>query len=426
MPPVTTMEYDLLLAGGRVIDPRAGIDGVTDVAVKDGRIAAVARNLPRDAAREVVDLRGRLVLPGLIDTHAHVYEHVSGRFGLNADLCGVHSGVTALVDQGGPSNMTFPGFREFIAKRAETRVYAFISAYVVGGLEGHYYPDLYGPHGIDVDGTVKAIEANRDLVKGIKAHAEIAGAARWGLEVMRLAKEISRQTKLPLYVHLGQLWPMPSKVTHNMPADEVVSGLIEILDAGDVLAHPFTRHPGGFVDQSGRLHPAIREALAKGVLVDVGHGSHFSFKMARKVLEAGVKPYTLGADMHGYNTKLPKPAGTPDKHPDEEHIFAGDTRFSLTRAMTELLTLGFTLEEIVPMVTSHCATLLRLEDEIGTLKPGVVADVSVLSDNAGRWKLADNEGTSVVAERMISPVFCLRAGKRFDADAAILPERQAA
>jgi dihydroorotase len=419
--------YDLLLAGGRVIDPAAGIDGLIDVAVKDGRIAAVEPDLRREDAAATVDVTDRLVLPGLIDTHAHVYEYVSGRFGLNADMVGVRSGVTALVDQGGPSNMTFPGFREFIAKRAESRVYAFISAYVVGGLEGHYYPDLYGPHGVDIEGTLKAIEANRDLVKGIKAHGEVAGAARWGLEVMRLAKEISRRARLPLYVHLGQLWPMPNRVTHNMPADEVVAGIAELMEPGDVLAHPFTRHPGGFVNEAGKLHPAIRDALAKGVLVDVGHGSHFSYKMARKALEAGIVPYTLGADMHGYNTKLPAPAGTPDSHPDEEdHLFRGDTRFSLTRAMTELLALGMKLEEVVPMVTSHCARLLRLKDEIGTLRPGVAADVSVLSDNRGKWKLADNEGTQVVVERMISPVFCLRAGKRFDADAPILPERQAA
>jgi dihydroorotase len=418
--------YDILLAGGRVIDPASGVDGINDVAVKDGRIAAVAPNLPRGSTRELIDVKDRLVLPGMIDTHAHVYEHVSGRFGLNADMVGVDSGVTTVIDQGGPSNMTFPGFREFIVKRAATRVLAYISAYVVGGLEGHYYPDLYSPKGVDVEGTLRAIEANRDIVKGIKAHAEIAGYARWGFEVMKLAKEISRRAKLPVYVHLGQLWPMPEKAAHEFTAEAVVQATVDLLDAGDVLAHPFTRHPGGFVNEAGKLHPAIRDALDKGVLVDVGHGSHFSYRVARQALEAGIVPYTLGADMHGYNTKVPQAKGTPDKHPDEDHMFRGDSRFSLTRAMTELLALGMTLEQVVPMVTSHCARLLRMEDEIGTLAPGVEADVSVLSDNRGKWLLADNEGTQVTVERMISPVFCLRAGRRFDAVAPILPERQAA
>src|ERR1700677_4464947 len=105
---------DVLLQGGRVIDPASGVDAVCDVRVSDGRIVSLA---PRIAAgrEEVIDCRGRLVLPGLIDTHAHVYEHVTGGFGLNADLCGVRSGVTTLVDQGGPSCMTLPGFRHYVA-----------------------------------------------------------------------------------------------------------------------------------------------------------------------------------------------------------------------------------------------------------------------------------------------------------------------
>jgi dihydroorotase len=419
-------KFDVLLTGGRVIDPVAGLDAVADLGIKSGRVAAVGKDLPR-SARETIDVSDKLVLPGLIDTHAHVYEFVSGRFGLNADLVGVRSGVTTLVDQGGPSNMTFPGFREFIAKPAKSRIYAFISAYVVGGLEGHYYPSLYGPDGVDIEGTLRAIEANRDLVRGIKAHAEIAGASRWGLEVMRLAKEISRRAKLPLYVHLGQIWPMPHKSTHEYTPEAVVSETAELLEAGDILAHPFTRHPGGFGDTNGKVHPAVRDALARGVLSDVGHGSHFSFKIARMALDAGIVPFTLGADMHGYNTKVPAPGGSPESHPDEEdHMFRGDTRFSLTRAMTELLALGLRLEDVVPMVTSNCARILRAEGEIGTLKVGAAADVSVLSDNRGRWRLADNEGNSVVAERMLSPAFCLREGKRFDADAPILPERQVA
>jgi dihydroorotase len=420
-------QYDLILKGGRVIDPANGLDGVRDLAVNEGRIAEIAAEIPHGAAAETVDVGGRLVLPGLIDTHAHVYEYVSGRFGLNADMVGVQSGVTTVIDQGGPSCMTFPGFRKFIVEQAGTNVLAFLSAYVVGGLEGHYYPSLYGPDGVDVKATIQVAEANRDIVKGIKAHAEIGGYLRWGNAVMKQAKEISRATKLPLYIHLGQLWPLPEDPRHDYDADAIIGDIVGLLDAGDVLAHPFTRHPGGFVDASGHLHPIVREALAKGVLIDVGHGSHFSFTMARKVLEAGIIPFTLGADMHGYNTKVPKPAGSPDKHPDEEmHLFAGDTRFSLTRAMSELLALGLTLEQVVPMVSSHCATMLKMEGALGTLAKGAAADVSVIADERGKWLLADNDGTQVTAERMLTPLFCLRGGKRFDAVAPILPHLAAA
>lgn len=190
-----------------------------------------------------------------------------------------------------------------------------------------------------------------------------------------------------------------------------------------MLAHPFTRHPGGFVNRDGALHPVVREALARGLKIDVGHGSHFSFKVARRVLDAGIVPDTLGADMHGYNTTLPKPRGTPETHPDPEeaHLFAGKQNFSLASAMTGMLACGLTLEQVVPMVTTHAAAMLRMKGEIGALRPGAEADVSVLRDEPGRFLLQDNEGTQVIAQRLLRPLFCLRAGLRHDADAAILP-----
>ena len=413
--------YDLVLRGGRVIDPAQRLDGLLDVAVRDGRVAAVGKALP-GPARETIDVRGKLVLPGLIDTHAHVYRYVSGRFGLDADMVGVHSGVTTVVDQGGPSVLTFPGFREYVAKPAATRVLAFISAYMVGGLEGHYYPELYRPDCIAVDDTIRAGRENADLVRGVKGHAEIGGFSRWGSEAMRQAARIGRGLDLPLYIHFGQLWPLPDD-RHPYDPDAILPEMLEILRPGDVVAHPFTRHPGGFVDHHGKLHPVVREALARGLKTDVGHGSHFSFRMARLVLDAGVVPDTLGADMHGYNTTVPKPKGTPETHPDTEemHLFAGAQNFSLASAMTSMLALGLGLEQVVPMVTSNCAAMLGMENEIGTLRPGVEADISVLDDVTGRFVLQDNEGTRVVAERLLRPAFCLRAGRRFDADSLILP-----
>src|SRR5882762_6731655 len=271
---VQSQPYDLVLRGGRVIDPAQGLDGILDVAVRDGRIAAVAKNLP-SLAKETVDVRGKLVLPGLIDTHAHVYRYVSGRFGLDADTVGVHSGVTTVVDQGGPSVLTFPGFREYAAKPASTRVLAFISAYMVGGLEGHYYPELYRPDCIAVDDTVRAARENADLVRGVKGHAEIGGAL-----------------DLPLYIHFGQLWPLPED-KHPYDPDAILPEMLKILRPGDILAHPFTRHPGGFVDSRGKVHPVVREALARGLRTDVGHGSHFSSNMDQLVLASGIVPHTL-------------------------------------------------------------------------------------------------------------------------------------
>ena len=414
-----TEQFDIVIKGGRVLDPASGLDGVRDIAIRQGRIAAVEESVSPGAAR-TIDASGLLVLPGMIDTHAHVYEHVSGRFGLNPDLVGVRSGVTTLVDQGGPSCMTFPGFRKFIVEPARSRVLAFISIYTVGGLEGHYYPYLYGPGGIDTDACVRAAEANADIVKGIKAHAEVGGISRWGLDTLRLAKQASLAASLPLYIHLGQLWPPEGDGDIDM--DAMMPEIIALLDEGDILAHPFTRHPGGFVNSAGKVHPIVHEALARGVRVDIGHGSHFGFDMARRVLEAGIIPFTLGADMHGYNTRVPAASGTPEQHPDDEmHMFTGQTQFSLCHAMTELIALGVALEDVVPMVTSHGAAMMGMEDELGSLAPGRPADISVLHDESGEWDLHDNSGAVVTAHRRLSPAFCIRAGERFDADSPLLP-----
>jgi dihydroorotase len=419
--------YDLILQGGHVICPASGIDGMMDVAIASGKIALVGKDILPSTAQQVIDIRGKLVLPGMIDTHAHVYRYVTGRFGLEADMVGVESGVTTLIDQGGASSMTFPGFRHFVAEKAASRCYAFISAYLVGGLEGHYYPSLYSPSGIDVAATVAAAKANRDLVKGVKAHAEIGGFARWGTTVMEMASQIGRDADLPVYVHFGQLWALPPEGANGVDGDTIVERTVSLLRPGDILAHPFTRHPGGFVDKDGKVHPIVKAAIEMGLKIDVGHGSHFSYRLARRALDAGIVPHTLGADMHGYNTVVPPPPGTPGAHPDDEnHPFAGQARFSLTQAMSSMLALGLTLQQVVPMVTSNAAQMAGVPEEIGALKPGRAADVSVLNDIRGRFKLQDNERTQIVAERLLEPAFCLRAGRRYEATAPILPRAVAA
>lgn len=424
--PDTAATYDTLLVGGHLIDPAQGLDGLHDLALSDGKVAAILPPGSAVAARERIDVRGRLVIPGMIDTHAHVFQHVTGRFGLEADLCGVRSGVTTLIDQGGPSCMTLPAFREFVVKPKRSRVFAYLSSYLVGGLEGHFYPSLYRPDCVDVEATVKSAMANRDIVKGFKAHAELGGFARWGIDVIRQSAEIARRADMPLYIHFGQLWPLPDEGANGVDPDTILAEVVPLLKAGDILAHPFTRHPGGFVDRQGRVHGIVREALAKGLKVDVGHGSHFSYRMARIALDAGIVPDTLGADMHGYNTAVPAPPGTPEQHSDTEHMFFGKVRFSLTSAMTAMLALGLPLTQVVRMVTCNVVDVFGLPKELGTLAVGHPADVSVLHDERGRWALKDNEGTQLVGERLLRPDFCLREGLRFDADASILPVVEAA
>lgn len=425
---MTNAAYDTIVKGGHVVCPASGIDGVMDVAVSGGKIAAVAKDILPSTAKEVIDARDKLVVPGMIDTHAHVYKYVTGRFGLDADMCGVDSGVTTLVDQGGPSCMTLPGFRHFIVAPAKTRVVAFISAYLVGGMEGHYYPDLYAPNLMDHNATVKAARENADLVKGVKGHAEIGGFARYGTKVIEQSAAIARDAGIPLYVHFGQLWGLPPEGANGIDADQIIEQVVKILKPGDILAHPFTRHPGGFVDKSGQVHPIVRRALDMGLKTDVGHGSHFSYRLARIAIAAGIIPDTLGADMHGYNTYVPPPPGTPGGlHPDDEnHPFAGQARFSLTQAMSSMLALGIDQKRVVEMVSTNPAKMLKMESELGTLQVGRVADVSVLNDLRGRFKLMDNEKTEVITDRLLTPAFCLRAGVRYDASSPILPQAIAA
>ena len=420
-------QFDTLLRGGRVICPASGINAVMDVAVKDGKIASVQPDILPSSARQVVDVAGKLVLPGLIDTHGHVFQYVTGRFGMNPDLVGVQSGVTTLVDQGGPSCMTLPAFRHFVAETAQSRCLAFLSTYLVGGLEGHFYPNLYSPDQVDIDATVRSAMANRDLVRGIKAHAEIGGFARWGIRVIEMAAEIGKQTGLPVYVHFGQLWGLPESGTNGEDVDTILDRVIPLLKEGDILAHPFTRHPGGFINPEGEVHPVIQAALDRGLKIDVGHGSHFSYRLAKRAIAGGIVPHTLGADIHGYNTHVPAPAGTPAEHADDEnHPFAGQAKFSLVQAMSSMMALGLSLDQVVPMVTSNPAKALGLADQIGALRPGMGADVTVLGELKGRFVLRDNEHTEVVTDSLLQPAFCLRDGQRHDAVASILPEAVAA
>ncbi|HJU19906.1 MAG TPA: amidohydrolase/deacetylase family metallohydrolase [Stellaceae bacterium] len=419
--------YDLVVQGGHVIDPANDVDGIRDIGIKKGRIAAVAPRLDPGPAK-VIDAAGLIVTPGLIDTHAHVYQYVSGDFGLNPDLVGVRSGVTTVLDQGGASALTFDGFRKFIVETAKTRVYAFISAYLAGGLLGHRYVDLYGPSGINVKAVVKAARDNADLVRGIKAHAEPGGYSRWGMAALKLAKEASRELKLPVYIHLGTLWPELEGTA--VDAAKIIDEVVPLLDPGDILAHPFTRFPSGFVASDGTIHPLIREALARGVRIDVGRGAHFSFTTARRVIEAGILPFTVGADLHGYNVRM------ADGGRAYRGMFSGEgidsvlaedraspfaRPYSLHHAMSELMALGIPLVDVVRMATSNAAILLGLEKDLGSLAIGMPADLSAMRLLRGEWSLIDSEQVTHPARQLLHPEFALRSGKLHRADSPLLP-----
>lgn len=423
-------QWTLVVRGGRVIDPASGLDTIADVAIAGNRIAAIGPRLAdrRPEGARVVNAAGACVLPGFIDLHAHVFEHVAGPFGLNADLVGVNSGVPTLVDQGGPSAMNLEAFRRFIVEPAKTRVLCYISTYLVGGLDGHRFVELHGPSGINVDAIVKTADANRDLVKGIKAHAEPGSYSRWGVETLRLAKLASRQLKLPVYVHLGTLWP--EKDRKPVDPDTIVREVLPLLDPGDILAHPFTRLPSGIIGRDGNVHPLVHEAIAKGVRFDVGRGAHMSFDNARRALDAGIMPFTISADLHAYNVRKPGGKqwyrGTFIENEEEAQAVADDFSFaspySLHHAMSEMRALGVPLMDVFKMVTCNPAAVLELGDELGRLAVGRPADLSVVNLMHGRWTLKDSLDAGLVATEMIHPKLAIRQGKVFRATSRLLPD----
>jgi dihydroorotase len=422
--------YSLVLKGARVIDPASGLDGVRDIAISNGIIAAIAETIAAPRGTKVLDLKGQILTPGLIDTHCHIYEHVTGDFGLNADLVGMRGGVTTVVDQGGPSALTIGGFNQYVVAPSASRVLCFISAYLAGGLLGHRYVDLYGPTGINVDAIVKAARENPGIVRGIKAHAEPGGYSRWGVESLKLAKKAGHELGLPTYVHLGTLWPEAAGA--KVDPQQIINEVVPLLEAGDILAHPFTRYPSGFVNKDGSIHPLVLEALAKGVKIDVGRGAHFSFDNAKQVLAAGILPDTLGADLHGYNIKFPDGGrwyrgmftDTAEMEPPEapqEELPPFSTPYGIHHTMSELMALGVPLPKLVAMCTNNAATMLGMSDTLGQLRVGQEADISVFKILTGEWTLRDSNGVSQKATQLLHPTLAMRGTNLQMTDSPLLP-----
>jgi dihydroorotase len=283
-----------------------------------------------------------------------------------------------------------------------------------------------------VKAIVKAARDNPDLVRGIKAHAEPGGYSRWGMAALKLAKEASRELKLPVYIHLGTLWPELAGA--KVEAAHIIDEVVPLLDAGDILAHPFTRFPSGFVAADGSVHPLIGEALAKGVRIDVGRGAHFSFTNARRVLDAGILPFTIGADLHGYNVRI-KDGGRAyrgmfsgegvDSIIAEDRASPFSRPYSLQHAMSELLALGVPLAETIRMTTQNAAVMLGLEAEMGALSVGMPADLSVMRLLEGDWELVDSERVTHSARLLLHPEFAIRGGKLHPANSPLLPAFEA-
>ncbi len=387
--------YDLVITGGRLFDPDATLDGPGDLAIQGGKIAALGPDLAA-AARQTVSAAGLWVLPGLIDLHVHAFEYATD-YGVPPDAVGVRSGVTTIVDQGSAGPLNLPAFRKFIAEPAATETLLFLNISAVGTAKGSMLPALHGPDSVELDATIAAIENNRDLVRGIKTHAEMGGMARWGTAVLALARQAADATRVPLYVHTGQLIdpgdrPLP-------PPESVLPRALPFLRAGDILAHCFTKEAGGVVSAAGRVNPAAREALERGVRLDVAHGAHFSFNAAEAALAAGVRPYLVSSDVHA----------------DFSRPHSRTAYYGLTQTMSKLLALGLGLDEVVPMATSHPAEVLGESGRLGSLRVGYQADVTVVALEEADHLFRDMAGETRLGRHRLVPRLAVKAGRVYPA-----------
>jgi dihydroorotase len=352
--------YDLLIRGGRVIDPAQGLDAVRDVALTDGRVACVAERIAGEGARTTLDARGLLVLPGLIDYHVHVHWGAS-HYGIDADLACLAQGTTTAVDAGTAGGYAFPGLKRYALQSSRTRLRAYLNISYLGMI-GDQVGELEDERSIDRD---LALRVGRDeMVLGIKARMDRVGL--WpATRPLQAAIDVAAALGKRVMVHIGSARRM------RVSLDDVLARL----RPGDVVTHCYHGRDGGLLDDSGRVLAAAREARRRGVIYDVGHGAgSFAFGVARGALEQGFPPDVISSDLHTYS--LPGPV------------------FDLPTTMAKFLHLGMTLNEVVRCVTEAPARLLGEVGRLGTLAPGAEGDVTMLRCEDGAFPLTDTVGVT--------------------------------
>ncbi len=376
--------YDLLIKGGTVVDPSQGINGANDVAVQDGKIALVAPDIAESEAAKVVEVKGKLVTPGLIDLHTHIYDGVNGN-GVEADLGGVRAGVTTMVDAGSSGCDTYGGFPRHIIPNNATEIIPFLHICRTGLATT---PDIFSPASIDLDRTIQVVEQNRDTIMGIKARMVSPALEIMGMEMPRMAKRAAVEAGVKLMVHIGD--------TEKRYDEKVIHQLLPILEEGDIVTHLFTANPGGVIDSEGKLVPEAREAQERGVWLDTAHGRmNFSFDVGQRVLDQGLLPHCISTDLTLPGRQL--------------------TVHSMTEMMTRFLAMGFTLDQVVEMSTLNPAKALGQEDRIGSLAVGHQADISVLEMREGDWVVFDVVGGSRRTEKAVVPVLTVKSGEVYEA-----------
>uniref|UniRef100_A0A831X6C6 Amidohydrolase/deacetylase family metallohydrolase n=1 Tax=Thermorudis peleae TaxID=1382356 RepID=A0A831X6C6_9BACT len=351
-------QFDTVILGGHVIDPGAGVVGQFDVGIREGRIAAVEPSLASARAERVIDARGQIVTPGLIDLHTHVYWGVT-YWGIEADPVAARSGVTTWLDVGSAGSYTFPGFRRYIVEPSRVRIYALLNLSAIGLVAPTW--EFANLDYCDLELAAQIVERNRDLILGIKARIDRNTTRGVGVRPLELARELADGLGLPLMVHIGQGPPT---------IDEVAA----LLRPGDILTHCFTGGTMRILTEDGKVHPVIRELHDRGLVLDIGHGAgSFSFPVAEALLEQGLLPDVISSDIHQLAIQGPM--------------------FDLPTTLSKFLALGMSLPEVIERATVAPARVIGRQD-LGTLKPGSLADVALFRIEEGEYTFYDVEMTS--------------------------------
>jgi dihydroorotase len=372
--------FDLVLAGGTVIDPASGRNGPADVGIAGGRITAIEPHLGGGDAAHVLDVSGRYVVPGLVDLHVHVYPGVAD-LSVEADPTCLGRGVTTAVDAGSVGANTWPGFRRWVIEPSRGRILAFLNISLTGQIDP-FLGELHDLRFADPERAARVALANPDAIVGFKVRLSEMLAGPNGLEGLRRAEEAGRAANLPVMAHIG-----------GTPFD--IEEALALLRPGDVVTHAYTGwRPGAIVTDAGRLVAGAREARGRGVRFDVGHGAgSFTWAVAEAALADGFLPDTISSDLHRFNIASPVE--------------------DLATTLSKFLLLGLPLAHVIAMATTAPSAALGAAGAgLGRLEVGGEADITVLALEEVRSQLVDSQGVARDADRRLVPTAVVRAGVR--------------
>jgi dihydroorotase len=388
---------DLVIRGGRVVDPSQGLDAISDVVIAGSRVAAVGPALPTDPSTRVVDATGLIVTPGLIDLHTHVYWGVPP-LGIEPDPSCLARGVTTAVDAGSSGSSTFGGFRRYVIEVSATRILAMLHLSSIGMAREENGPEAVGElediRWARVDRAIDVARANADVIVGIKARVSrpmVGPDPDHCREVLRRTRQVADAIGKPCMLHVGDT---------SISLEEILSAL----NTGDIVTHCYHGRTEGVLDEAGIVRRCVRRAVDRGIGFDVGHGSgSFSFDVARRALDQDLQPRTISSDIHAFSVAGPA--------------------YDLPTTASKLLHLGVPLPEVIRKVTEAPAAAIGMAGEFGTLAPGAAGDLTLLRLAEGEWPLTDAHGHTELAARRLEPVAAVRAGVVHECTPALIQGR---